>query len=325
MAQLNLVQAVNDALRSEMQLDDRLVVLGEDVGVDGGVFRATEGLLKQFGPQRVLDTPLSEVGIVGSSIGMAAYGLHPVAEVQFSGFLPPAFDQIVSHAARIRWRSRGRYHLPLVVRAPYGGGIRSPEHHSESPEAFYAHVGGLKVVIPSTPADAKGLLISAIRDPDPVIFLEPKRIYRAFRQEVPEGEYILPLGKARIAREGDDLSLFAWGAMTQIALVAAEELDQAGISAEVVDLRTISPLDAETIVASVQKTGRALIVHEAPRQGGVGAEVATLINDKALMSLQAPVLRVAGFDTIMPLLQLEDYYLPDAGRVVRAARRLMAY
>ena len=325
MAQLNLVQAVNDALRSEMQLDDRLVILGEDVGVDGGVFRATEGLLEQFGPRRVLDTPLSEVGIVGSSIGMAAYGLHPVVEVQFSGFLPPAFDQIVSHAARIRWRSRGRYHLPLVVRAPYGGGIRSPEHHSESPEAFYAHVGGLKVVIPSTPADAKGLLISAIRDPDPVIFLEPKHIYRAFRQEVPEGEYTLPLGKAQIAQEGDDLSLFAWGAMTHIALAAAEELDQAGISAEVVDLRTISPLDAETIVASVRKTGRALIVHEAPRQGGVGAEVAALINDKALMSLQAPVLRVAGFDTIMPLLQLEDYYLPDAGRVVRLAHRLMTY
>jgi len=325
MAQLNLVQAVNDALQSEMQLDDRLVVLGEDVGVDGGVFRATEGLLAEFGPQRVLDTPLSEVGIVGSSIGMAAYGLHPVAEVQFSGFLPPAFDQIVNHAARIRWRSRGRYHLPLVVRAPYGGGIRSPEHHSESPEAFYAHVGGLKVVIPSTPADAKGLLIAAIRDPDPVIFLEPKHIYRAFRQEVPEGEYLLPLGKARVAQEGTDLSLFAWGAMTHIALAAAAELDQAGISAEVVDLRSISPLDVEAILASVRKTGRALIVHEAPRQGGVGAEVATLINDKAITSLQAPILRLAGFDTTMPLLKMEDYYLPDAGRVVRAAHRLLAY
>ena len=285
MAQLTLVQAVNDALRTEMRRDERVVVLGEDVGLEGGVFRATEGLQQEFGPERAIDTPLAEAGIVGTAIGMAIYGLRPVAEIQFDGFMPPAYDHIICHAARIRWRSRGRYHTPLVVRAPYGGGIRSPEHHAESPEAYYAHIPGLKVVIPSNPYDAKGLLIAAIRDPDPVIFFEPKRIYRAFRQEVPEGDYTVPLRKATIAHPGNDVTLISWGAQIQIALQAAERLQQDSISVEIIDLRTIVPLDAETIIASVQKTGRAVILYEAPRTCGFGAELAALINDKALLSL----------------------------------------
>lgn len=325
MALLNLVQAVNDALRTEMRRDEHVVVMGEDVGLDGGVFRATEGLLKEFGPNRVIDTPLAESGIVGTAIGMAAYGLRPVAEIQFDGFMPPAFDQIVSHAARLRWRSRGRFSVPLVVRAPYSGGIRALEHHSESPEAFYVHTPGLKVVIPSTPHDAKGLLISAIRDPDPVIFLEPKRIYRAFREEVPEGDYTVPLGKAKIAREGTDVSVIAWGAMMRIALEAADQVAQQGISAEVIDLRTLSPLDIETIVNSAQKTGRVVIVHEAPRCLGFGAEITALLMERALLHLQAPVMRVAGFDTPIPLLKMENYYLPDAPRVVRAINRVMSF
>ena len=326
MPPLNIVQAVNDALRTEMRLDDRVVVLGEDVGVDGGVFRATEGLLEEFGPERVIDTPLAESGIVGTAIGMAVYGLRPVAEIQFDGFMPPAFDQIVSHAARIRWRSRGRFHVPLVIRAPYGGGIRALEHHSESPEAYYVHTPGLKVVIPSNPYDAKGLLIASIRDPDPVIFLEPKRLYRAFREEVPEEDYEVPLGKARVARDGKDLTLIAWGSMVPIALQAAEEAQERdGLAVEVIDLRTLVPLDLETIAGSVEKTGRCVVVQEAPRTGGFASEITALINERLLLHLEAPVVRVTGFDTAIPYLRMEHFYLPDAGRVLRGIRKAVTF
>jgi len=273
---LTLVQAVRDGLRTEMQRDGDVIVLGEDVGKNGGVFRATEGLYDEFGDDRVIDTPLAESGIVGTSIGMAAYGLRPVPEIQFMGFIYPAFDQIVSHAARIRSRSRGRFTCPMVVRAPYGGGIRAPEHHSESKEAFFVHEPGLKVVIPSTPADTKGLLASAIRDPDPVVFLEPKLIYRAFREDVPTGEHTVPLGEAAVRREGSDVSVYTWGAMTRPTMEAAENLAAEGVECEVVDLRTLSPLDRETIVDSFEKTGRAAVVHEAPRTGGLGGEITAI-------------------------------------------------
>lgn len=325
MAKLTIVQAVADALRTEMELDERVVVLGEDVGVNGGVFRATEGLYERFGENRVIDTPLAESAIVGTAIGMAIYGLRPVAEIQFEGFMPPAFDQIVNHAARIRTRSRGRFTCPLVIRAPWGGGIRAPEHHSDSPEAWFIHQPGLKVVIPSTPYDTKGLLIAAIRDPDPVIFFEPKRIYRAFRQEVPEEAYTVPIGRARTVREGRDIAIFTWGAMVRIVEEAAEELAGRGIECEVVDLRTLSPVDVDAIVAAVQKTGRALVVHEAPRTGGFGAEIVALINERALLYLEAPVLRVARFDTPMPLFHLEDYYLPNKQRVIKGVERVLNF
>lgn len=325
MAKLTIVQAVADALRTEMELDERVVVLGEDVGVNGGVFRATEGLYERFGENRVIDTPLAESAIVGTAIGMAIYGLRPVAEIQFEGFMPPAFDQIVNHAARIRTRSRARFTCPLVIRAPWGGGIRAPEHHSDSPEAWFIHQPGLKVVIPSTPYDTKGLLIAAIRDPDPVIFFEPKRIYRAFRQEVPEEAYTVPIGRARTVREGRDIAIFTWGAMVRIVEEAAEELAGRGIECEVVDLRTLSPVDVDAIVAAVQKTGRALVVHEAPRTGGFGAEIVALINERALLYLEAPVLRVARFDTPMPLFHLEDYYLPNKQRVIKGVERVLNF
>jgi pyruvate dehydrogenase E1 component beta subunit len=283
-------------------------------------------LLEEFGPERVIDTPLAESGIVGTAIGMAVYGLRPVAEIQFDGFMPPAFDQIISHAARIRWRSRGRFHVPLVIRAPYGGGIHAPEHHSESPEAYYAHTPGLKVVIPATPYDAKGLLISAIRDPDPVIFLEPKRYYRAFREEVPDGEYTVPIGEAKTLREGSDLTLISWGAMAQISLQAAEEAEEKdGVSIEVIDLRTLVPLDVDTVIRSVQKTGRCVVVQESPRTCGFASELVALINEKALLSLEAPIVRVSGFDTVVPLYRLEDYYVPDAGRVRHGIRKALQF
>ncbi len=325
MPQLNIVQAINDALRTEMRRDPTVVVMGEDVGVNGGVFRVTENLYKEFGPDRSIDTPLSEAGIVGTAIGMAINGLKPVAEIQFDGFLPPAFDQIISHAARICWRSRGRFHVPIVIRAPYGGGIRAPEYHSESPEAYYAHTPGLKVVIPSNPYDAKGLLIAAIRDPDPVIYLEPKRLYRAFRAEVPEGDYIVPIGKARIAHEGSHVTLIAWGAMIPVALGAAEKMAAQNVSVEVIDLRTIVPLDVETVIESVKKTGRVVILHEAPRTCGFGAELAALVNDKAFEYLQAPIVRVTGFDTFIPQARLEDYYLPDVGRCLKGIEKVLSY
>jgi pyruvate dehydrogenase E1 component beta subunit len=322
---LTLVQAVRDGLRDEMARDDDVIVMGEDVGKNGGVFRATEGLWEEFGDDRVIDTPLAESGIVGTAIGMAAYGLRPVAEIQFMGFIYPAFDQIVSHAARLRTRSRGRFTCPLVVRAPYGGGIRAPEHHSESTEAFFAHQPGLKTVIPSTPYDTKGLLISAIRDPDPVIFLEPKQIYRAFRGEVPDEPYEVPIGEAAVRREGTDISVYTWGAMSRPTLEAAEDLAEAGIDAEVVDLRTISPMDTDTIVESFEKTGRGAIVHEAPKTGGVGAEITATLQEEALLYQEAPVERVTGFDTPFPLYALEDYYLPEPARIADGIREAVEF
>ena len=321
---LTLVQAVRDGLRGELARDPDVLVMGEDVGKNGGVFRATEGLYEEFGADRVIDTPLAESGIVGTAIGMAAYGLRPVAEIQFMGFIYPAFDQIVSHAARLRTRSRGRFTCPLVVRAPFGGGIRAPEHHSESTEAFFAHYPGLKVVIPSTPHDAKGLLISAIRDPDPVIFLEPKKIYRAFRGAVPDEPYTVPIGEAAVRREGEDVSVFTWGAMTRPTLEAADRLD-GEIDVEVVDLRTVSPLDDETILASFRKTGRAAVVHEAPKTAGLGAEIAATLQEEALLYQEAPVKRIAGFDTPFPLYALEDYYLPEPARIVDGIREAFEF
>jgi pyruvate dehydrogenase E1 component beta subunit len=325
MAQMNIIQAINNALLYEMGRDQSVVLIGEDIGVNGGVFRATDGLLAKYGSDRVIDTPLAEAGIVGCAIGMAVYGLKPVAEVQFEGFLPPAYDQIISHASRMRYRSRGRFTVPMVVRAPYGGGIHAPEHHSDSPEAVYAHIPGLKVVIPSRPSDAKGLLISAIRDPDPVLFLEPKRIYRSFREEVPEGEHTVPLGKARIAREGKSLSLISWGAMVPVALETAERAAQDGLDIEVVDLRTLSPFDGDSILASVKKTKRAVVLHEAPRTGGFGAEVSAFLMEEALLHLESPVQRVTGFDTPMPLPTMEDFYLPNPDRVMLAVEKVMEF
>lgn len=326
MPKLTLAQALNDALRTEMRLDERVIVLGEDVGVNGGVFRITEGLYQEFGPDRCIDTPLAESGIVGTAIGLAVYGFRPVAEIQFDGFLPPAYDQIINHAARIRNRSRGRFTCPLVVRAPYSGGVRAPEHHSESPEAWFANVPGLKIVIPSNPYDAKGLLIAAIRDPDPVLFLEPKSIYRAFREEVPEGDYTVPLGQARVVREGTDMTVIAYGAMLRVALEAAEQAEREhGWSCEVIDLRTLAPLDRDTVIASVQRTGRCVIVHEAPRTMGFAAELIALINEHALLHLQAPVVRVTGWDVPTPMAAREDHFFPRSDRVLAGMRRAMEF
>lgn len=318
--QLTLVDGVREALRSEMERDDRVLVLGEDVGCNGGVFRATDGLFDEFGSARVVDTPLAESGIVGASIGMATHGLRPVAEMQFMGFVYPAFDQLVSHAARMRTRSRGRYTCPMVVRAPYGGGIRAPEHHSESMEALFAHQPGLKVVVPSTPADAYGLLRTAIRDPDPVVFLEPKRLYRAFREPVDFDADPTPLGESAVRREGTDVSVFAYGSMVPQTLEAAALLEDEGIDAEVVDLRTLSPLDREGMVASLKRTGRAAVVHEAPLSGGFGGEVVSALQEDALYHLEAPIKRIAGFDTPVPLHALEDFYLPAPVRIAEGVR-----
>jgi pyruvate dehydrogenase E1 component beta subunit len=325
MAKRNLVEAINSGLMAEMEKDPSVVVLGEDVGREGGVFRVTEGLQAKFGANRVFDTPLAESGIIGVSIGMAVKGLRPVAEIQFEGFLHPAMDQIMNHAARIRNRSRGRFTCPLVIRSPWGGGIHAPEHHSESPEALFAHTPGIKVVIPSSPYDAKGLIISAIRDPDPVLFFEPKRIYRAIKEEVPDGEYTVPIGKAKVIREGGDLTIISWGAMIREVLRAAETAEKEGFKAEVIDLRTISPMDDETFLESVRKTGRVVIVHEAPPTCGVGAEIIARINEKALLSIQAPVVRVTGFDVVMPLFKLENHYLPSPERILRGIRKAMNF
>ena len=325
MAKLNMVEAINLALREEMERDNRVVILGEDVGREGGVFRVTDGLQQKFGPDRVIDTPLAELGIVGTAIGMALYGLRPIPEIQFEGFLYPCLDQINNHLGRIRNRSRGRFTCPLVIRVPYGGGIHAPEHHSDSPEAILAHIPGIKVVIPSTPYEAKGLLVSSVRAPDPVIFLEPKRIYRAIREEVPEGDYTIPLGKARVIQEGTQITVIAWGAMIREALNAAEKLKPEKVSVEVIDLRTISPMDVDTIITSVRKTGRAVIVHEAPKTCGLGAEIIALINEKALLSLQAPIERVTGFDIPVPLMKSEHYYLPNPERIVSAVKKVMSF
>ncbi len=320
MPKLNMVQALNLALREEMQRDERVIILGEDVGKDGGVFRVTEGLLQQYGPERVVDTPLAESGIVGSTIGMAVYGLRPIAEIQFMGFIYPALDQIFSHAARIRSRSRGRYTCPLVIRTPYGAGIRSPELHSESSEALFCHMQGLKVVVPSTPYTAKGLLISAIRDPDPVLFLEPTRVYRLIKEDVPEGDYTIPLGKARIVQEGKEVTVIAWGSVLHRSLQAIE-----GFDAEVIDVMTLTPFDEETIYSSVKKTGRVVIVHEAPKTGGFGAELSASIAEDAMLYLKAPIMRVTGCDAVIPLAKLEEYFVPTVPRIRKALEDILKF
>jgi pyruvate dehydrogenase E1 component beta subunit len=325
MAKLTMIEAINLALRQEMEKDPRVLILGEDVGKNGGVFRATQGLFDSFGESRVVDTPLSESAIAGAAIGMAVYGLRPIAEIQFEGFVYASMEQLANHAGRIRTRSRGRYHCPLVVRVPYGGGIRAPEHHSDSNEAYFVHTPGLKVVVPSTPYEAKGLLIAAIRDPDPVIFMEPKKVYRSLREEVPEEEYLIPIGQSRIVIEGTDITLITWGAMLQPTLQAATLMESRGLKAEIIDLRTLSPLDMQTVIESVEKTHRAVVVHEAPASCGVGAEVIARINEKALAHLEAPVGRVTGFDTVMPLPKLEKYYLPNAERVNETADRVLNF
>ncbi|WPP02973.1 alpha-ketoacid dehydrogenase subunit beta [Methylocella tundrae] len=323
MSELTLVEAVNLALAGEMARDPEVLLLGEDIGVNGGVFRATIGLEARFGPERVIDTPLAEAAIVGAAIGMAAMGLKPVAEIQFTGFIYPAIDQMINHAARLRHRTCGRLSCPMVLRAPCGGGIHAPEHHSESPEAFFAHMPGLRVVIPSSPARAYGLLLAAIRDPDPVVFLEPTFLYRLFREEVAEDGEALPLDVCFVSREGADATLVAWGAMVHAALAAADRLEQDGIDVEVIDVATLKPLDADTILRSVEKTGRCVIVHEAPRTAGFGAEIAAEIAEHGLYSLLAPVKRVTGYDVIIPLSKMEAQYLPDVERIIDAVRMVM--
>ncbi|GLV59661.1 2-oxoisovalerate dehydrogenase subunit beta [Dictyobacter sp. S3.2.2.5] len=322
MTQRNLIEAINDALNVAMGEDERVMVMGEDVGRNGGVFRATDGLIERYGEERVVDTPLAEAGIVGTAIGLATYGLLPIAEIQFLGFSMQSFAQLLLQAARIRARSRGRFTCPLVVRAPFGGGVRAFELHGDALEAHFVHAPGLKVVAPATPYDAKGMLLAAISDPDPVVFLEPLRGYRAGRQDVPDGHYTVPLGKATIAREGTDITIVAWSAMVATALEAAELLADEGISAEIIDLRTLAPLDSETIVRSVEKTGRAIVVHEAPKSAGVGAEIVATINEKALFWLEAPVMRITGYDVVSPVI-LEDYHVPSATRIIQAARASM--
>ncbi|MCW8125405.1 alpha-ketoacid dehydrogenase subunit beta [Microbulbifer halophilus] len=325
MAEITLVEAVTQALAHELDADERVLVLGQDVGANGGVFRATDGLQERFGADRVRDTPLAETMIAGIAVGMAAQGLKPVAEFQFMGFIYPGLDQILSHAARLRNRSRGRLCCPIVYRAPYGGGIRAPEHHSESTEALFAHIPGLRVVVPSSPARAYGLLLAAIRDPDPVVFLEPKRIYRAARQEVPDDGEALPLDRCFRLREGGDITLISWGASLKETLAAAEQLAEDGVGSEVIDPATLKPLDIHSIIDSVEKTGRCLVVHEAARTGGLGAEIVAQINDYAFDLLRAPVQRVTGYDTVMPYYQLENYYLPDVERIVAGARAVLDY
>jgi pyruvate dehydrogenase E1 component beta subunit len=323
MAELTLVEAVNLALAHEMKRDRDVLLLGEDIGVNGGVFRATNGLIARFGRERVIDTPLAEGAIAGVAIGMAAMGLKPVAEIQFSGFIYPCIDQMINHASRLRHRTRGRLTCPMVLRSPCGAGIHAPEHHSESPEALFAHMPGLRVVAPSSPARAYGLLLAAIRDPDPVVFLEPTRLYRLFRQEVLDDGEALPLDACFVSREGRDATVVAWGAMLHEVMTAAELLEQEGIEIEVIDAATLKPLDFETILRSVEKTGRCVIVHEAPRTCGLGAEIAAQIGERALYSLLAPVKRVTGYDVVVPLSRLEMQYMPSVARIADAVRKVM--
>jgi pyruvate dehydrogenase E1 component beta subunit len=318
---MTLLQAVRDALYTEMKRDSSIVILGEDVGPNGGVFRATEGLAAEFGDERVMDTPLAESGIIGMAVGMALNGLKPIPEIQFMDFIYPAFDQIVSEVAKIRYRTGGGFTCPMVIRTPYGGGIKGGHYHSQSSEAYFAHTPGLKVVIPSNPYDTKGLLISAIRDQDPIMFLEPKRLYRSVKGEVPDGSYTVEIGKANVAREGNDVTLLCWGAMVPVCIKAAELCLPRGADCEVVDIRTLVPLDEETVLASVRKTGRVVIVHEAPKTCGFGAELSALIAEQEILSLEAPILRVAGFDTPFPY-TLEHVYLPDAERVALAVGKV---
>jgi pyruvate dehydrogenase E1 component beta subunit len=325
MPEVTFVQAITMALTLEMGADERVVVLGEDVGASGGVFRATDGLIERYGPDRVIDTPLAETAIVGLAIGLAAEGLRPVAEIQFAGFMYSALDQLLNHASRLRNRTRGRLSCPMVLRTPCGGGIKPPEHHSDSPEGILAGIPGLKVVTPSTPSHAYGLLLAAIRDPDPVVYLEPARLYRAIREDIPDDGVELPIGMSFVRRDGSDLTLVAWGGVVQEALAAADELAEDGVEAAVIDVASISPLDMGPILESVGRTGRCVIVHEAARQSGFGAEIAARLADEGLMSLHAPVIRATGFDTIFPLARLESRYMPDRRRVLAAARKVLEY
>jgi pyruvate dehydrogenase E1 component beta subunit len=324
MSEMNIIQAVNDALRLEMRRDPRVLVMGEDVGRFGGVFRATAGLFEEFGADRCVDTPLAESGIIGTAIGMALYGLRPVPEIQFADFIYPAYDQIVNELAKMRYRSGGEYPAPLVIRTPVGGGIKGGHYHSQSPEALFIHVPGLKVVMPSNPFDAKGLLLAAIRDDDPVIFMEPKRMYRAAKGEVPEDDYTVPIGRAHVARSGAQVTVLSWGAMVHTCLDAAVKGEAEGYALEVIDLRTLIPFDIETILTSVRKTGRVVIVHEAPRTCGFGAELVASIQERAILHLEAPILRVTGFDTPFPY-TLEHEYLPDAARILDAVERVVTF
>ncbi|MFM1650949.1 alpha-ketoacid dehydrogenase subunit beta [Brevibacillus sp. B_LB10_24] len=326
MAQMTMVQAITDALRTELKRDETVLVFGEDVGKNGGVFRATDGLQAEFGENRVFDTPLAESGIGGLAVGLGVNGFRPVAEIQFFGFVFETFDAIASQAARMRYRSGGRYHSPITFRSPFGGGVKTPELHADSLEGLFLQTPGVKVVIPSSPYDAKGLLISAIRDNDPVIFLEHMKLYRSFRGEVPEGEYTIPLGRANVVREGSDVTIITYGAMVHTSLKAAEELEKArGAKVEVIDLRTINPLDMDTVIASVQKTNRAIVVQEAQKTSGVAAEIIAQINEKAILHLEAPVLRVTAPDTVYPFAQAEDIWLPDAKRVVEALNKVLDF
>jgi 2-oxoisovalerate dehydrogenase E1 component beta subunit len=325
MSEITLVEAITQALAYELRTDPDVVLLGEDIGKDGGVFRATAGLLAEFGEERVRDTPLAESMIAGVAIGMSIQGLKPVAEFQFMGFIYPALDQIINHASRIRNRTRGRFHCPIVFRAPYGAGIRAPEHHSESTEAMFAHTPGLRVVIPSSPKRAYGLLLASIRDPDPVIFLEPSRLYRWVKQEVPDNGEALPLDVCFTLRQGNDVTLVTWGAMVKETLAAADILQQQGIKPEVIDVATIKPLDINTILASVEKTGRCVIIHEAPRTCGVGADISAQIAEQGLMFLKAPVQRITGYDTIVPYARLEKYYLPSEQQIIAAVNTVMEF
>ncbi len=324
MAELNMIQAVNLAMREALADDESVVILGQDVGVDGGIFRATIDLIEEFGEERVIDTPLAESGIIGMSVGMAVNGLKPVAEMQFSGFAYQAFHQIENHVARFRWRTSGRFTMPIVIRMPYGAGVRALEHHSESREAYWAHTPGLKVVIPSGPRKARALLAASIKDPDPVIFYEPKALYRSFKEEVPDEPETLVIGKAEVVRAGEDITMIAYGAMLPRTMEAAERLEKDGVKAEVIDLMTVSPLDEETIITSVKKTGRVLVVHEAARSFGPGAEICARINDKALFYLEAPVNRVAGYDIHPPYFAREHHYLPSVARIVDEARETLS-
>ncbi len=323
MADVNLVEAVNMALAHALEHDPSVVLMGEDIGVNGGLFRATVGLQARFGPQRVIDSPLAETGLAGTAIGMAAMGLKPVVEIQFSGFLYPAIDNVLNHAARLRNRTRGRLSCPMVIRAPSGGGIHAPEHHSESPEALFTHIPGLRVVVPSSPARAYGLLLAAIRDPDPVMFFEPTKLYRVFRQPVEDDGQALPLDTCFLLRDGTDVTLVSWGGAVQETLAAADQLAEEGVSAEVIDVATLKPLDMESILASVAKTGRCVIVHEAARTSGFGAEIAANIAEHGLYSLLAPVQRVTGYDVVMPLPRLEHHYLPSVERILAAVRKTL--
>jgi len=317
-----MVEAINDALHAELARDQTVMVMGEDVGRAGGVFRATAGLRERFGENRCVDTPLAEAGILGTAIGLCMAGWRPVTEMQYDAFSYPCLDQLITHVGRYHWRTGGRMEFPLVIRMPYGGGVRAPELHDDSPETYYVHTPGVKVAIPSTPADAKGLLAAAIRDPDPVVLLEPKLIYRTERTEVPDGEHVVPLGKARIAREGDDLTLVAYGAMVPLCERAADEIDA---SVEVLDLRSLKPLDEDALLASAAKTGRVVLVQEAPRVNGFAAELAAILAEKAILDLRGPVLRVTGFDVPYPYWKIEDAYMPSVERVVDAARRLLEF